>query len=533
MIRCLGSCAVAAAVALVGIAPAAGETAKLVVKRLDPAVAGQEKDGQPLLENAILSETEAQSFEFSRKNGALVWKDAAKAPPFAEVIRKEPAYASRQPLRAVARLGSRHYGFVLDTADPPPEQRSTEPERGGPLARAGVAAARRAAHGKDPPEKQYLRLYFDRNHNGDLTDDAVVEAVAEDSPQVKTRFHSFSFNPWRPPREFPPITLDLDVDGVTFEYTLVMNVQSWDWRTDVTAELRAASWREGRITIQGKPQRVVLADHNSNGRFDDAPREVPPDEESADEQGTVEVAAGDVLFLLDPDVKWASPDLFQSFLMVDRGAVRRRHSVGRVIAVEDRFFDLAVSPAGDAVTLTPSRTAVGHVVNPNRGYRAMVIGPQGVLPIEGDAEGKAPLPAGQWKVIHYSLDPARAAAAGQRFAASRSLARAVGQVLFAPFLPDGDRQTFAMAEMPAAVGPVVVAEGQTVAIPFGPPYRPVVKVDDPIDEGGDVTLELQLVGTAGEICEYIVVNGERPGTPEVKITTPDGQVVNTGQFEYG
>jgi hypothetical protein len=46
-------------------------------------------------------------------------------------------------------------------------------------------------------------------------------------------------------------------------------------------------------------------------------------------------------------------------------------------------------------------------------------------------------------------------------------------------------------------------------------------------------LALSLVGADGEVCSDLRVNGGRPGKPEFTISTPDGEEVASGSFEYG
>ena len=85
---------------------------------------------------------------------------------------------------------------------------------------------------------------------------------------------------------------------------------------------------------------------------------------------------------------------------------------------------------------------------------------------------------------------------------------------------------------PRTTRPVKVTKDATVRLPFGPPYKPVVKVGYRQAEG-KVQLQMSLVGSAGEICDDMQVNGRRPGTPEFTITDPKGKVVESGSFEYG
>ena len=44
---------------------------------------------------------------------------------------------------------------------------------------------------------------------------------------------------------------------------------------------------------------------------------------------------------------------------------------------------------------------------------------------------------------------------------------------------------------------------------------------------------MSLVGSAGEVCTNMMVDGGRPAKPEFTITDPKGKVVQQGSFEYG
>jgi hypothetical protein len=79
--------------------------------------------------------------------------------------------------------------------------------------------------------------------------------------------------------------------------------------------------------------------------------------------------------------------------------------------------------------------------------------------------------------------------------------------------------------------PVKVVKGETVEFPFGPPYRPVVKAS-PMGRQ-QLSLEMSLVGSAGEICSNMIVNNNRPSASKFTITDQKGEVVQQGTFEYG
>ena len=82
---------------------------------------------------------------------------------------------------------------------------------------------------------------------------------------------------------------------------------------------------------------------------------------------------------------------------------------------------------------------------------------------------------------------------------------------------------------------VKVVAGETVEMPFGPPYKPVVTSYQSVDaKQKPVTqLSLSLIGSAGENCTNMTVTGDRPPKPTFTITDTEGKVVQSGSFEYG
>ena len=106
-----------------------------------------------------------------------------------------------------------------------------------------------------------------------------------------------------------------------------------------------------------------------------------------------------MLYLIDPDAvvdRRANP--------YDPSSNEALHYVAKQVNLGGRFFDLTITPAGDELTLEPSSIPIGHVTNPNKGYRAIVYGEQGFLKVVGDESGKAPLPVGEWKLASYTID---------------------------------------------------------------------------------------------------------------------------------
>jgi hypothetical protein len=517
--RVVGVVAVAAVLAAVAslwsVPGARAETWNLELKRLEAGPLGRSLSP---LEMYVLRQTSSQSFFYQMGLPGGVAPAGDQAADFSKVIKKEPTkYNSPYPFRGVAKLGTQQFGFVLDAAasqeapaeakdQPPKDQAETAPE-----AKAKPAVA--------TDLEGYSRLYFDLNHNGDLTDDKVIEA--EQSPR------GIRFSVGYAQYTFPRVDVSLEGDGAKIDYAFFLSVYSR--RTDklqyAVASLSAAAYREGEITLEGKKRRIVLVDFNSNGRFDDQ-MEIDKDIKLAG--GEVYHRQGDMLYV-DPDPNKAAYNYGYDTTRNDE-----QYPLSKLINLDGRFYDLEISVSGEKLSLKPSAVPVGSVTNPNDGYRALVYGDLGFVKISGGKSKPAPLPEGEWKLLSYTIDrtglPEEAAepAKKKEFSLLQSLTEAIAGAAG----PSGPRVTLVSARATADFPAVKVREGQTVALPFGPPYKPTVNVA--YRSGAEeFSLGMSLVGSAGEICSDLMVDGGRPKAPEFTISTTDGKEVQRGTFEYG
>ena len=111
----------------------------------------------------------------------------------------------------------------------------------------------------------YDRLYFDFNHNGDLTDDKVIEAKVQFRipmvPGSRTRSSSFrgSTSSWS--------STARPSDAAFFLTGYVQQLVGLQLRADLRSTRPPTA--KATITLEGKKRHVVLIDFNSNGRFDD------------------------------------------------------------------------------------------------------------------------------------------------------------------------------------------------------------------------------------------------------------------------
>jgi hypothetical protein len=498
----------AAVIVLAAAVHARAETFSLQIKRVEQV--SDRTTGPPT--EAMFRSTYPQHFYM--QTGLPGMSTRTGGAEFGDVVKKEPAsYNAKDPLRFVAKLGSQQFGFVLDSkgAEPKPAGDAGEPK---PAPADGDK--------KEPPDVQpYSRLYFDANHNGDLTDDPVVEGLATGPRLIARGYANFSF---------PRVDVTIEADGTKIDYAFFLSgychsqylneKQRYQY---ASVSLTAAAYRDGEITLDGKKVRVVVLDFNSNGRFDDA---FAIDETITVADGTLYPRQGDMIHV-DPKPEQAAYRYGYDVTSNDD-----QQFVGKLINIGGRFHELSISPAGDTLTLTPSSRAVGHVSNPNKGYRAVVYSDQGMLKISGDEAGRAPLPEGQWKLLQYTIDrtstePAKPADGGATLL--QSLAQAL---LGAGQTPPQLRYSIVSARAKRDFPAVEVRAGETTELRFGAPYKPIVSVSSPQGDGR-VSLGLSLVGAGGEVCNNLVVDGGRPPKPQFTITDPDGKVVESGSFEYG
>jgi hypothetical protein len=488
---------IAAIVALAAVSVACGETFELELKRVDPTSSSI----TPI--ERMISSTSYQRFYARRGTQPGYSSSNEGEAEFAKIIKKEPAeYVCKSPFRGVAELGTQKFAFVFDTN---PDAKDNE---------------RISDESKAEDLQRYSRLYFDLNCNGDLTDDTPIDAepgtVYTTSSSAYARY------------AFPAVDVTVEADGSKMDYAFRISLYSraYSSYSYTYASLYAAAYRTGEITVDGKKARVYLVDFNSNGRFDDLSG---IDDSIMLSDGTAYPRQGDVIWV-NPDpatVSYASP--------YDPTSTDAQQYVSKMLNVDGQFYDMEITPAGDKLTLSSSSKPVGYITNPNKGYRAVVYGDQGMMKISGDESGKSPLPVGKWRLLSYTLDGTKLDVAEEEEKPAdegpsllESLANALTRSAPTTTRP---QITLVAARGKRDTQAVEVREGETVAFPFGPPYK--LKVAASPYSGGRASLRLSIVGVAGEVCNNMMVKGQRPPKPTFTITGPDGQEVASGNFEYG
>jgi hypothetical protein len=531
--RLVRALAAALAVVFVAAALAWAETCDLELKRLD-----QEN---PMSSNYTYRATYPQSFFVQNIKNADSHNPYAAT--FKRLVTKEPKYQSANPFRGVVKLGSQEFAFALDAVPPPAKDEKKEAKEEKTDADKTKKDEKKSKDDSEAKPTVYNRLYFDLNHNGDLTDDKVLEADAQGAPRMYgSAKQTYAFF------RFPRVDVKLENDGVKSDYSFFLqgqSVSSPDF-SYTSLSLNAGAYREGHITIDGKKRHVVLIDFNSNGLFGDEMKLVTvmvgrsgkePAAESRPQQGD--------MLLIDPTADGDSPyDVTNS---------NSRNYVSKLINIDGKFYSMKISPAADKLTIEPSTAALGKLANPNGAFRAVICGDGGFLKIRGDKNSPAVVPEGEWKLLSYTIEcnePEKPKKTEEKkpekkgdekkpekkSSSMQALAKNLEAVLGGPSSPAGrNRHSVVTAEINSEYKPVKVVKGETATLPFGPPYKPTVTADYFGAEGKQKVLSLgmSLIGSAGETCSNMTVNGGRPSKPKFTITDAKGKVIEQGSFEYG
>ena len=520
---------IVAAVCLLGLAASAlGETCSLELKKVEGAATSRSNYLYRATSSQHFYKPIGQNVHMPQQPGVAEFKD---------VIEKEPEnYQAEHPIRGVVKLGSLDFGYVLDSsvkAEKDEEEKAEEAEKEAEAKKekeekesgswlSGLANMLMGEKKKKQQQEKkkafvpvpYDRLYFDLDHDGDLTDEKVIEAESSRNANNNTYFST----------SFSRIDVPIEIDSKELDYAITLRVTAYGSGDHgyVNGSVNAAAYRQGEITLDGKKHQILLIDFNSNGRFDDV-SEINKSVRTPDRR--VYASAGDRLYV-DPDLEASMRNPYDVTTGDDL------FDVGHLVYLGDRFYKMTVTPAGDKLTLEPSKAAVGFVSNPTKDFCAVVYGDDGMLKIRSDESGKAPVPVGKWKLKNYTLD--RTGFEKEKKAAPKA-EPSILDVLTDALGPTAEarapRSTTVAATATSKYEAVEVKEDETVEMPFGPPYKP--KVDVQYRQGANqVSLGLSLIGTAGEACTDMRVSGKRPGKPKFTISAGD-EVVVEGDFEYG
>lgn len=410
------------------------------------------------------------------------WLDSggSRAEQFKDVVKKQPEkYACDKPLKGVAELGGKQFAFALDS--------------------------------ENLKSKGYHRLYFDFNANGDLTDDKPVESGPAEND-----------GSWSVDRTFFPLHVTLKLDGNTFEYPFAMysSVHSEDVVEYASASITPAAYRQATIKLDGQSHHIAILDYNSNGRFNDRFNMNSNIRGSGD---TVYPEYGDIVVL---DGKARKGEYYW-----DITTSEARHYLSELLAIDGKYYEIKVTPAGDKLTLNPAKLKTGELTNPNDCWRAVIYGKHGLLKVSGSKGQPVPVPEGEWKLLSCCIEAVQTPSTRPQSGAGVQLTRSSAGEAPSGAPKKEPEPTRITARGKSDYKAVKVASGKVAELRFGPPYKPSVETRS----RGDSTLELQmsLVGSGGESVSDCQLEGNRPGEPSFAVVTADGDIIERGKFEYG
>ncbi len=235
--RYLVGAILAAAVIFATAAAAMAQTCTLALKRRETKSASSYSDPTDYMYWAVHPQHfyVQMSAEGKGRPRPTISGDKSQADAFKRIVKKEPKYQSENPFRGVLKLGSQEYAFALDVAAAAPAPEVKKPDAKQTAAKAAAEPAANADalsslgkllglfSGEEPAAKpaipvkdlSYNRLYFDFNHNGDLTDDKVVEVSADSSRFAPISSPGTSYLRF----EFPRTDVTIDVEGTKLDYS--------------------------------------------------------------------------------------------------------------------------------------------------------------------------------------------------------------------------------------------------------------------------------------------------------------------------
>ncbi|MGE5294291.1 MAG: hypothetical protein ACM3VT_05630 [Solirubrobacterales bacterium] len=256
---------------------------------------------------------------------------------------------------------------------------------------------------------------------------------------------------------------------------------------------RPASFRTGRLRLDGETHRVAVADGDYDGAFRsilslplDRPERLPASDVfgiDLNHNGTFEISLGG-----------------QSEVM----------PLGRLVKIRDAYYALDVAPDGTSLALSRTEPQLGTLaIEPNDVAVALRLWSDAAE--QCLAQGRTwQLPAGKYKAIHATLT--KTDTSGHVWTVSSNTS--------SRFTRLGPLEYF------------TIEPGITTSIRIGPPF--VLKTDVVQTAAAQVSIGMVLIGCAGE--EYWGIQQQeqrRPSPPALRIVDEKGTVLETGTFEYG
>ena len=440
----------------------------------------------PLLSSATPAQTLVVPLEFQRQPDRV---DSSEYWPYGSVntglgakpLEKDvtlPEFTSRHAVFGAIRLGETRFTLALDL------------------------------QAKD--DRFPTRIFFDRNHNRDLTDDPVLDGKANFSRDGDYCTVSFA--------TYPDVLFEQN--GCVFPYTLEFLLSGGSLKEadlaqaedslsqGVSFRVRSRCAYAGFFDLAGETYRVVLGDRNCNGSFADSARVNSYALKSAERREFY--TQGDSFCLTQGD----RPSRDDEFLL------------GHHLLIGERLFEVAIDTFADTLTLSPvaeGRLPLKLAQAPERMLLQNEKSEQCVMMFRPGTVAR--IPAGSFRLLNYQL-------------------RSMG----------GDGDQWLLGANGTSVSPrVTLAEGQAEqTLQFGEPFTYYATVADNTikryrqNRERGVRIGFEIEGQGRESVNALALlsgtpraislsqkNTTRPLEPKYTIVKTTGEKAQSGGFEYG
>ncbi len=390
---------------------------------------------------------------------------------------KLPALNAEKPLYALLTFGDRKHLVVLDA--------------------------------KKSGEKIYSRLWFDRDGDGDLAEEAPVESAPRPGVEAPPGYMYV---------QFPLIDATIMAGGAELPYCFQPQISGMmpgaaAPRLNITLAYMVPCAYSGTLALGGQEYSFWLSDRNGNGRFDDY-AEIRAMGQMAMGPAPLSVE-GDYIFLTDRPKK-------ETAIVQPSDA----QPLGNYLLLGSQIFEVKIDLPKGKMIFTEMKTGLGSLTLPVKTDRISLYsetGPKVVTAYKPSGDALM-LPPGNYKLLSYQV-----------------------------FRKDGQGDLWRLSASGSGESPMVtVSPGGKASFNVCEPFTPVVALPSTgsaaVPKSGSLPLQFSVAGAGKEIVTEIThlegtatnlplstTRGRetRPKEPAYTIVKADGEIVARGSFEYG
>lgn len=341
--------------------------------------------------------------------------------------------------------------------------------------------------------RYYDRLWIDLNGNGDLTDE---------TPLTTEQFSVAQFKNVKIPYEANGQSREYFINADFYfdegPYTSLKALPDELLEKTVIANLRPQRRAGGAFELNGKTFEIEIADATAEGFYNTRLKQVEPAFPDAERLWV----HGDWVFLYEKVQRW-----------------EYRWILGDLLSLENQLYRVTVDENGEWLKLEPEPGPLVTLDLAQEPDRISLATTDFAHEIMAYRPGKAlQVPSGEYRLLDYVL--MRDDKEGNRW-----LLRGDSRSKYSPIMAGDPRATVVFGE------PITVLL-KAWDIPSDVQFRPGLSLW--IRGSGDEEINA-LYGIPKDKIDAVLADDDemKPNAPKYKITTEDGEVVKSGEFEYG